>query len=277
MAKIVIETGDVTPIIDELKMLESQRRIALRQQIRMLLSTLSMVRVGMGWKWDDEEEGRKKMNDRAKAVLMAAWNGKEPPTGDDAEHAANMWGLMLAFQTPYEAFDGIVSQLGKRARNLAKRLPVSVWIAQQPGFSMDTLARLVGVLGNPDDYRHWKLCCKKLGLSPYRGKLASSWRSSKDDKLTAEEWVAFGYSPMNRSMIHMVGDAQIRNRSPYRKVYDQHKAKEVAREDENKPKSPMHAHRRAMVVMERRMVRDFWCAWRYGTHVAPEAVAELVA
>lgn len=265
--------ANLTHIIEQLRVSESHRQIALRQRIRIENSLLAMVRVTIGWDSSASEAARSKVKSRARAVLAYAWHGKGELDEQDAEVFSSVAGLLLAAKPAYDAFDDLVGTLEKSAAKLAKQLPVYAWVKQQKGFSENTLARLVGSLGDLSNYASWKLCCKRMGLAPHRGKLASTWRTGKGEKLSAEEWVELGYAPHRRSAMHMIGDSQVKNRTPYRDLYDARKAQELAREDDGKPQTLGHAHRRAMVVMERRMIRDLWCAWKYGSHILMEAAA----
>ena len=120
------------------------------------------------------------------------------------------------------------------------------------------MAIIVGEAGDLSNYENPAKLWKRLGLGPYEGKAASTWR--KAGGLSAEQWIEVGYSPRRRSAMWTIGDALIKgNDGAYKQLYDDRKAYEVERD----PKmSKMHAHRRAQRYMEKRLVRDLWQAWR---------------
>lgn len=74
------------------------------------------------------------------------------------------------------------------------------------------------------------------------------------------------FSPTRRALMHVIGDALVKqNKLPeggdatYRAVYVARKAYERARAPQM---TPMHAHKRAMRLMEKRLIRDLWAEWR---------------
>ena len=89
-----------------------------------------------------------------------------------------------------------------------------------------------------------------------------------------ESGVANGYSPKRRSIMWNVGDVLVKtNRDgPYRTLYLERKAYELAREPEMQP---MRAHLRAQRFMEKRLLKDLWRAWRAATSPGMTPDADL--
>lgn len=141
-----------------------------------------------------------------------------------------------------------------------RRLPVFAWAKAQRGISELSLAAIVGEAGDLGNYANPGKLWKRMGLAVFDGK---SQRRTTD----AEKAVQQGYSPARRSQMHVIGENLIRASNPeYRALYDARKAYEVERDPEMKP---LHAHRRALRYIEKRLLRSVWQAWR----AADEAVS----
>lgn len=81
-----------------------------------------------------------------------------------------------------------------------------------------------------------------------------------------------GHNPAALTLAWKIGDSFIKQNTPiYRDIYDETRAKEEARTDENKPINTLHAHRRAM----RKMTKIFWQHyWITGRTLAGLPVSE---
>ena len=103
--------------------------------------------------------------------------------------------------------------------------------------------------------------------------------------------LAHGYSPGRRSVMWNIGDCMVKAGGPWRELYDQRKAYEIATQAANgitvcpsakipkkNPEAFMsagHVHNRAKRYIEKRFLRSLWSAWRQATsalqtsHAAP--------
>ncbi len=173
----------------------------------------------------------------------------------------------------------------KQMRVEARKLPVAEWAAlpEQRGFGELSLARVIGETGDLRLYANPAKVWRRLGLAPWtfqKGgepvtRMGSTWRAKGG--LPADEWSAFGYSPRRRSVMYVVGDTLMKgNRTgPYKARYDEAK---VAKVDTGWP--PIHAHKHALLVMTKLLVKNLWKAWNPGLDrgewselMAAEAVA----
>jgi hypothetical protein len=140
----------------------------------------------------------------------------------------------------------------KELLKAAKQLPAAAWVQGVRGFGMPSFAAVVGEAGDLGSYDSVAKLWKRMGLAVIDGK---SQRRVSD----AAEAARHGYNPRRRSEMHVVGECILKAGGPYREVYDQRKAYETERTPEM---SKIHAHRRAMRYVEKRLLRDLWRAWR---------------
>ena len=140
----------------------------------------------------------------------------------------------------------------KELLKAAKQLPAAGWVQSVRGFGMPSFAAIVGEAGDLGSYDSVAKLWKRMGLAVIDGK---SQRRVSD----AAEAARHGYNPRRRSEMHVVGECILKAGGPYREVYDQRKAYETERAPEM---SKIHAHRRAMRYVEKRLLRDLWRAWR---------------
>jgi transposase len=135
---------------------------------------------------------------------------------------------------------------------LARSLPAWPWVESVKGLGPLGLAIIVGEAGDLSTYPNPAKLWKRLGLAVFDGR---GQRKSTD----AAEAARQGYNPRRRSAVWTVTDSLLRQRNPYRDLYDGRKAYELARAPEM---SKLHAHRRAQRFAGKRMILDLWKAWR---------------
>lgn len=113
-------------------------------------------------------------------------------------------------------------------------------------------ANLIKSFGDCSKYEHISSLWKHCGLHVVDGSAPKRKRGEKID-----------YNPKLRTMMWKIGDSFIKQNSPvFRQIYDSEKAKQMARTDENKPKSKMHGHLRAMRKMVKIFLSTYWVASR---------------
>lgn len=169
-----------------------------------------------------------------------------------------------------------------------RKLPVYRVIGQPEwrGFGEASLAAVIGETGDLGNYAGPAKVWKRLGLAVFDGK---SQRKSKDD---AERQ---GYSPKRRSVMHIIGENLLRSGGPYADLYRAYKARKTAEwaalgidvvpAARAKPgqETSGHLHKMALRIIEKRLLRDLWRAWRgrlpVDTHpyAAPAELLETVA
>lgn len=179
-----------------------------------------------------------------------------------------------------------------RLRKISKQLPISSWVTSIYGATLNSLAAIIGECGDLSKYDNPAKLWKRLGLAPHDGKSYSAWRRSGG--LSAEDWIAAGYSPRRRSAMWNVGGTliggmgkgprplvgeDIEDRadwSEYQKVFVQRLRHEAVRDPEAHAKPPVlnkktgelresfsaHAAARAKRYVEKRFVLHLWQEWR---------------
>lgn len=76
-----------------------------------------------------------------------------------------------------------------------------------------------------------------------------------------EKGKKLGFNLKMRTLCWKIADSLIKQNSPiYRDIYDNEKARQLARKDKNKPKNKMHAHLRALRVMIKVFLQHYYSA-----------------
>lgn len=190
-----------------------------------------------------------------------------------------------------DAFDDAVKEHEAEMVAMAKHLPAAdlVLTPEFRGFGLLSLATLVGQCGNLSNYSNPSKIWKRLQLLPYHkdGKtlMGSTWRAKKTNGLSKEDWVEYSYAPRRRSVSYLFGDNIVKSNKggPYREMYDRIK-EEYARKHpdrmlcskcggtgklkegacqqcKGKGKTTMRAHRHAMLLATKQLVKDIWVSW----------------
>ena len=139
----------------------------------------------------------------------------------------------------------------------AKQLPQAKIVDEIRGLGMLGFAQIVAEVGDFAAYDSPSKVWKRMGLAPYMGKAASTWR--REGGLSAKEWTVYGYSAIRRSVMHVIGDAAIKVQGPLRELYLQRKEYERAKAPDL---SDMQTHLRALRYIEKRLLLWIWQAWR---------------
>lgn len=184
---------------------------------------------------------------QASAILRRC--GITPDGPPDADALARIAPLMAAAD---QLRTHLTATYDKPLARLATHLPVYPWAKAVRGFGDLSLAKIVGeahdLSGYPDHSKLWK----RMGLAVMPD-------GTRQRKVTGDAALAHGYNPARRSLMFIIGDGLIKQNEPYRDIYRQRKAYELA----NQPEMiRMVAHMRAHRYMEKRFVRDLWQAWR---------------
>ena len=155
---------------------------------------------------------------------------------------------------------------------LAAQLPVVDFVEQTGGFGLLSLAAIVGEAGDLSNYASVARLWKRMGLAVFDGQCQ---RKHKDKEMAE----LYGYSPIRRSVMWVIGDTMIKSQSaivpkpeskvvrlpraagPYRVLYDERKLYELTKLT-NVAKPNGIAHNRAKRYVEKRLLRNLWRAWR---------------
>lgn len=146
---------------------------------------------------------------------------------------------------------------------LVKPLPIMAWAKDVKGLGIASVAAIIGEAGDLANYANPGKLWKRMGLAVIDGK-------SQGKRTNAEEALRHGYSPQRRSEMHVVGDCMVRAGGPYADLYRARKAVEMEREGITK----MHAHKRALRYIEKRLLREMWQVWR-GANAAMQTESQL--
>lgn len=306
-ANVELSTAAIVPPdpIALIGQLQRQRIDIIKSQVRLENQVRSRFRLAMGWKFDwtahnekDAEALGKNAKDNAKICADAAdlvktlfglaekcygttgpaqINGFIETCEDIPDQYRAMAIAMSAYAVTFymsaRGFDSYRAELEKSMSGLARSLPVWPWVESVKGFGAMGLAIIVGEAGDIAGYANPGKLWKRLGLAPFDGLAASSWkRSAAPRKLTAEEWIGIGYNQRRRSASWTIADSLLRQPGPYadayraRRVYECEKNPEFLTGKTNaktgNPQVTKQCDLRARRYAEKRLIKHLWQAWR---------------
>ena len=227
------------PLVAEIVETWRQRQDMVRAQQKLTLQAKSICR--------RFTEGDKTA---AEKLYQAVTRGTDHPLAHMASIAVMP---LIAAQRPLiDTRSAYEKQLGK----LGKRLPIAHMADQIKGVNYNTLATIVGEVGDMSAYEKgvagiWK----RAGLAVIDGE--------RQRKKAGDAALIHGYSPSRHAVFWNVGGALLKaqgkdeNAGPYRMIYDERKAYERPRVE-----SDGHAHNRAMRFMVKRLLKDLWQSWK---------------
>lgn len=246
-------------LIVQIQELQVRRKFLISLVNKNTNAAGALVRRALGWKYDDEN--KEKVNKRAASILAAALSGK-PQKGDDEKvHARVAPDLALTAQA-VAIYDKARHEIELDMKRAARKLPVADFQKQVRGFGELGLAVIVGEAGDLSTYSHIDKIYKRLGLMPFFGKAASTWR--REGGLSADGWTALGYSPRRRAeLFAVIGDPLFRAQSvgngEYRITYDKRREKTAV---DHPDWSKLRSHYDAQRIMTKALLADLWQAWR---------------
>jgi hypothetical protein len=151
----------------------------------------------------------------------------------------------------------------KQMLGMAKGLPAYSWAMAIRGFGELNFVALVGECGDIGSYKSVSAVWKRMGIAVILGERQ---RRIADAELA----LLHGYNPSRRAVAFNLGECLIKAGSPFKAVYDERKAYELARDPELRP---IVAHKRAARYMTKRVLRKLYAAWRkdvFGVSGDPE-------
>ena len=229
------------------------RATAIKAQIRIGNMARSLVRCGLGWRWEMPEKERTALNRRAERIVKAVQVDVDTLalTDDPDRSVADAYGpFILACKAAAAPFDSIRDSCEKQMVELAKTLPCAQHVEDTVGFGYLGLGILVGEAGDFGSYKSCAGLWKRFGVAP------DSCYEMKDKQGN----LCIAKPKQRRSRLYTIGDALIKgNHDGYRSIYVDRKAYEIARNPEIKP---IIAHRRAQRYMEKRLLKHLWQVWR---------------
>ena len=259
------------PSLDEmvaaLQELQVRRKFCIKAVNRQSNAAGALVRRALGIRLDGDEAEREKGNVRAARIVAAVLNGKPQKSEDHNIAGLVAFDLELVAQgiAPY---DKARHQFELEMRRIARKLPAAEWANSVRGLGELALAVIVGEAGELSRYGNEGKLWKRLGLAPYNGKAASTWR--REGGLKAEDWVELGYAPSRRAEVYAcVGDPLFRAQTAakdgtraagkYRIAYDARRARTA---ETHADWTKGHSHADGLRIMTKSLILDLWVEWR---------------
>lgn len=140
-----------------------------------------------------------------------------------------------------------------------------------PGITPEQAGRIIGSIRNPSDYPTMDRIFKRMGMGCFNG----SRQGYQDGRrVTGEDAIAHGYSTTRRTIMHLSGEANIKQRNRWRDIYDRFKAE--IREKHPEPEdigrktkegkvwmqfTDIHVHLLAKRKMEKEILKAMVSTW----------------
>lgn len=246
--------------IDALAELQVRRKFYIGVVNKQTNAAKALVRRALGWRADEEDGDREKMNARAARIVAAAFAGKDQKPEDMEAFGILAFDLSViaaAIQPCTKARHEIELEM----KRVARKLPVYPWAKSVHGLGELGLAVIIAEVGDLSGYPKKGHLWKRLGLAPFEGQAYSTWRMKGG--LDAQDWTEAGYSPRRRAEIYAVISeplfrAQSVAQGPYRAIYDgRREATATTHPDWTKA----HSHMDALRKMTKILLRDLWQEW----------------
>ena len=260
----------VSEIAAALQESQFRRKWMIKSVNRQANAVGALVRLTLGWSPEMPEKEREKIAARAASIIGKSMTGNAME-GDDARVAKSVGPDLDAVKAAIIPMQKRRDEIELRMKKLVRELPVHAWAKGVRGFGEIGLAVTVGECGDLATYSGPRKMRKRLGLAPMDGNAMSTW---KKGGLTAEDWVAAGYSPKRRAEIYScVGEslskAQLesmeKSGTPYGRPLGPYGAVYVARREATAIAHPdwtkAHARADALRVMTQQLMLDLWLQW----------------
>lgn len=246
---------------DQLAELQVRRKFWIANVNKQTNAMKALVRRALGWRYDEDEAGREKVNARAARIVAAALAGKDQKPEDMAVFQALAADLAVV-SSVIEPCQKARNEIELEMKRIVRKLPIYKWAVPVKGLGELGLAVIIAEAGDLSNYPKKGHLWRRFGLAPHEGKAYSTWRMKGG--LSAEDWTEAGYSPRRRAEIYAVISeplfrAQSVVQGPYRAIYDRRRE---ATAIEHPDWTKAHSHMDALRVMTKYMIRDMWKAWR---------------
>jgi hypothetical protein len=299
---------DIDQACDQLVELGVKRNQFIKARVRVSNAAGALIRRALGFSPDLTEAESAKI---AKAAAKIYASEAPDTLPDDLAAIAHLLSADIATSKAMAAIgERHQAEIEKAMRKLARQFPVWQFAKTVHGLSDLGLAVIIAAAGPLDYYPTPSHLCKRLGLAPIAKdgvtRAASSWR--KQGGLSADDWKDTGpngpkYSPRRRAQIYsqvgtmIIGgmgkgvrplageDIATRDDwSYYQKEFVRRLRHEAARDPamarpvtkDGKESFSLHARFRAQRVVEQRLIKHLWQAWRRtGTGVPDTANGPL--
>jgi hypothetical protein len=275
LAATAMDVMPASALIDQLAELQVRRKFYIATVNKQTNAVKALVRRGLGWRYDEAEGDREKVNGRAAHIVAAALSGKSQKPEDEAVFAALAADLAVV-SAAIEPCTNARHQIELEMQRIVRKLPIAAWAKGVKGLGELGLAVILAEAGDLSKYPKKGHLWKRLGLAPLDGKAMSTWRMKGG--LTAEQWSDAGYSPRRRAEIYaVISEPLFRANTvaagPYRAVYDRRRALTA----ETYPDwTKAHSHMDGLRVMTKILLRDLWSEWRRAEHREPDRAIEVV-
>lgn len=250
----------VSASIDQLAELQVRRKFYIGTVNKQTNAIKALVRRGLGWRYDEEEGDREKVNGRAARIVAAAMSGKEQKPEDAEVFGALSFDLAVV-SAAIEPCQKARHEIELDMKRTVRKLPIYVWAKSVHGLGELGLAVILAEAGDLSKYPKKGHLWKRLGLAPFEGQAYSTWRMKGG--LNAEEWTEAGYSPRRRAEIYaVISEPLFRAQSvacgPYREAYDRRRELTAVT---HPGWSKAHSHMDGLRIMTKLMIRDLWNEW----------------
>lgn len=255
-----VKVQPVSATLDHLAELQVRRKFYIGVVNKQTNAVKALVRRALGWRYDEEEGDREKVNARAARIVASALSGKEQKP-EDAETFAVLAFDLATVAAAIEPCQKARHEIELEMKRIVRKLPIFAWAKPVKGFGELGLAVVLAEAGDLSNYPKKGHLWKRLGLAPLEGHAYSTWR--RKGGLSADDWTEAGYSPRRLAEIFaVVSEPLFRQQSctagPYRAVYDRRRERTA---ETNPEWTKAHSHMDGLRIMTKYLLRDLWREW----------------
>lgn len=253
----------LSDVVSRLMELQVKRRFCISQQTRLTNSLAAQARWHLGFSTSLPEKEREAIRKQSEKLLKALKTGDAVPEGME-EAAEEIAPLLALTQQARAGFDDYRKKIEKSMREQVVHTPGYAFAQEVRGFGDLALAVVVGESGlvscdpkgppEGGNYPTVSKLWKRLGWAPKevypKGEKSTGHKVPRRCKGEL-------YGTIVEPMMKLNGDGK------YKKIYDERKAVYLPRFVAEGGKQPkLHAHRIAMRMMLKELLKDLWLAWR---------------
>jgi hypothetical protein len=255
--------------IDRIRELQRQRVFAITNQQRNDRARDSFIAGLLGYRPDLTPAERKAIF--ARAANLATWIEREGKRRVEATESlsaiAQVRPVALANAAGRAGYDDLRKTAEAEMITLARELPAAAFVATVHGLDMLGLAVIVGEVGDLSGYANPSKLWKRLGLAPYNGTAAATWR--REGGLSADDWKAIGFKPSRLGQIYGVVTTPLffgKTKNKYGAIYAVRREHTALTHPEW---SKGHSDNDGRRYITKRLLKDIWRAWREATYRVP--------
>jgi len=220
---------ELSGICEEIKVQYRRRVHFIKCKNRLRNCLFAHVALTLGYRSNLDKKQREKIWDEAEKLVKSVLDGTAK---------SDLSGMIKHTWMAVEVLENVASQYEKTMVKLASQTPVAGWVKEpeQRGFSLLSLANVIGECGDLNNYSSPSKVWRRMGCAPFTKEdetlMGGTWKGRKGNRkglatLSSAEWEEYGYCPRRASVRYMIGANFVKQNGdgPYRRRWLEAKRK----------------------------------------------------